>query len=114
MGTFSKTLLPSLRLSYVVVPYKLTESFHRAATRLNSVPIIMIQMAVAEFMRKGQFYKHLRKMRTAYDARRKIVVTSLSSWYSQGPKKYGLVIGFTNMKNRKKQAIEARLRLNAL
>ena len=69
VGSFSKTLYPSLRLGYVVVPQPLIDVFAKAvAAFLPGVPT-QIQAAVAEFIESGQFAVHVRAMRRTYRAR---------------------------------------------
>lgn len=76
-GSFSKTLLPSLRLGYLVLPPQLAAAA-RTAQQLRHRGVAMFeQMAVAEFMRQGHFARHLRRMMLAYKARRAALVAAL-------------------------------------
>ena len=77
LGTFSKVLSPALRLGYLVVPKKLVSVFDNACHQLNDGCPLLSQAVVAEFMQKGYFARHLRKMRTAYAKRRQMVIDSL-------------------------------------
>jgi GntR family transcriptional regulator/MocR family aminotransferase len=68
-GSFSKTLLPSLRLAYMVVPDGLID----AVTALLSLTLRFVsphdQAVLAAFMAEGHFARHMRRLRDAYAAR---------------------------------------------
>ncbi len=66
MGSFSKTLLPALRLGYLVVPKSLASTFTRAKNAMSGETPLLTQAAVAEFIDEGHFVRHLRKMRKHY------------------------------------------------
>lgn len=65
-GTFSKTLLPSLRISYMILPKSLVEPFTRFHQEQKSVVSKVVQLVLADFLAQGLFDKHLAKMRTIY------------------------------------------------
>jgi len=66
MGSFSKTLLPALRLGYLVVPKSLASIFSHAKNAMTGETPLLMQAAVAEFIEEGHFVRHLRKMRKLY------------------------------------------------
>jgi GntR family transcriptional regulator/MocR family aminotransferase len=70
IGTFSKTISPSLRLGFMVVPSHLAKAFGETAACLAPAPSIAVQHTVAEFLREGHYLRHLRKMKRLYAARR--------------------------------------------
>ncbi len=69
MGSFSKTLLPALRLGYLVVPKALVSVFAKAKNAMSGETPLLTQAAVAEFLEEGHFVRHLRKMRKHYHAK---------------------------------------------
>jgi GntR family transcriptional regulator/MocR family aminotransferase len=73
IGTFSKVLFPSLRLGYIVVPEELIDAFvsARLVTGLHSPTLS--QAVLAEFIAKGHFVRHLRRMRKLYAERQRIL-----------------------------------------
>ena len=74
MNTFSKSLAPSIRISYMVLPPHLMERFQ---TRLGfyscTVPSFE-QYTLARFLQEGHFEKHINRSRKYYKARRNRVL----------------------------------------
>lgn len=68
-GTFSKTLIPTFRLGYVIVPKGYESSFSNARTIFDRHAPLMEQMALAEFIETGRFVSHIRRMRRIYKSR---------------------------------------------
>jgi GntR family transcriptional regulator/MocR family aminotransferase len=65
-GSFSKVLLPSLRLGYLVVPPVLAEKFAAARFITDRYASILDQAAMCEFLGGGHFGRHIRRMRELY------------------------------------------------
>ncbi len=75
VGTFSKTIFPSLRIGCAVVPPELVDVFTMARA-LNDVHSSSIEQAIlAEFIAEGHFARHVRRMRTLYEQRQQILVS---------------------------------------
>lgn len=78
MNTFSKTLAPSIRISYMVLPPALMTAFQ---TRLGfygcTVPSFE-QYTLARFLSRGHFEKHINRMRKFYRTRRNTLLKTLS------------------------------------
>src|SRR5690348_5707770 len=70
IGSFSKTISPTLRLGFLVVPPELVRRFGDLAACLAPAPAAPVQRAVAEFLRGGHYLRHLRRMKRLYAARR--------------------------------------------
>ncbi|TXG00781.1 aminotransferase-like domain-containing protein [Massilia arenae] len=77
-GTFSKVLLPGLRLAYLVVPESQVTRVREMVDHLPGPGSILPQATVAEFMEQGHFARHLRRMRTLYAERRGYLVDALA------------------------------------
>lgn len=147
VGTFSKTIMPSIRTSYIVMPKQLLEKFLSTSEITETGQAFLPQKILTNFMNDGHFFKHLKKMRVLYQKRRQMVIDAvnkvfpgefyfeisdggmhivaflrigtddvklaktwhkhglqvfpLSYWYAGKNKRYGLVIGFTNIKSEK-------------
>jgi len=70
IGTFSKTISPTLRLGFLVSPPSLVAKLAEAAASLAPAPGPSTQLATAEFMRDGHYMRHLRRMKRVYAGRR--------------------------------------------
>ncbi|OCZ63123.1 DNA-binding protein [Achromobacter xylosoxidans] len=73
LGTFSKTMFAGLRMSYMVVPPQVAESFSRACASIYRPGQLHLQAALADFMADGHFSHNIKRMRTEY-AQRQIVL----------------------------------------
>ncbi|HEX6543230.1 MAG TPA: PLP-dependent aminotransferase family protein [Ktedonobacterales bacterium] len=78
IGTFSKVLLPALRLGYLVAPADLVEGFIAARRFIDVHMPSLEQMALADFIAGGHFARHLRRMRAIYHERRDALVAALT------------------------------------
>ncbi|MEK0362321.1 MocR-like pyridoxine biosynthesis transcription factor PdxR [Pseudomonas sp. CBC3] len=78
IGTFSKTINPGLRLGFVVAPTSLANRVADTAAALAPAASITSQWALAEFMRKGHYLRHLRRMKRTYTARLAALQRALS------------------------------------
>ncbi len=74
VGTFSKTIFPSLRLGCAVVPPELVEIFTTARALTDVHSSLAEQAILAEFIAEGHFARHLRRMRKLYEMRQSILV----------------------------------------
>jgi GntR family transcriptional regulator/MocR family aminotransferase len=79
LGTFSKVLYPGIKIGYMVVPAALAESFQSALYDLQRPGQLTVQAALADFIERGYFATHIRRLRQAYGERRELLVGALSS-----------------------------------
>jgi GntR family transcriptional regulator/MocR family aminotransferase len=79
MGTFSKTLLPALRIGYLVVPPDLVRVFSVARRALDLHRPLLEQAILAEFIAEGHYARHLRRMRLLYEQRQRALVSAVSN-----------------------------------
>ncbi|MDT8067431.1 MAG: PLP-dependent aminotransferase family protein [Terriglobia bacterium] len=77
IGTFSKTLFPSLRVGYLVVPRDLVSRFIAVRVASDLYPPHLYQAALADFMAQGHFARHIRRTRQLYRERRSALVDAL-------------------------------------
>ena len=78
MNTFSKTLAPSIRISYMVLPVKLMEKFRENLGFYSCTVPSFEQHTLARFLEEGHFEKHINRMRKFYKLRRDRVVAALT------------------------------------
>lgn len=80
MGSFSKSIAPSMRISYMVLPSQLMQILKKKAPFfICSVPRLN-QKVMARFLEKGHFERHLNKMRRLYKKRREFVISEIESY----------------------------------
>ena len=79
MNTFSKTLAPSIRISYLVLPEGLMQEFQRRLGFYSCTVPSFEQYTLARFLSRGHFEKHINRMRKFYRARRNRVVELLKT-----------------------------------
>ncbi|WP_053019753.1 MocR-like pyridoxine biosynthesis transcription factor PdxR [Staphylococcus haemolyticus] len=66
ISTFSKSLYPSCRIAYIVLPQKLLQSYLSMPYKESNTVPVHIQQIIANFMSSGSFERHLNKMRKIY------------------------------------------------
>jgi GntR family transcriptional regulator/MocR family aminotransferase len=78
VGSFSKTMLPTLRLGFVIVPESLRIAAQSAKFLTDWHTSLPLQAALATFIDDGLFARHVRRMRTAYQGRHEKIVEVLA------------------------------------
>jgi GntR family transcriptional regulator/MocR family aminotransferase len=78
-GTFSKVLLPSLRLAYLVVPDAQVERFEQVSQAFTGGSPELTQAIVTAFITEGHFARHIQRMRKLYAERRDLTAAGLES-----------------------------------
>lgn len=77
LGTFSKVLVPALRVGYVVIPTNLADAFVSAKAIADRHTPVLSQLALADFINDGHFEHHLRRARVQNESRRKALIEAL-------------------------------------
>ena len=77
IGSFSKTISPTIRLGFVIAPPDLVCRFAEIAACLAPAPGPAVQLAIAEFMSEGHYIRHLRRTKRAYTTRREALLEQL-------------------------------------
>ncbi|MEW9577352.1 PLP-dependent aminotransferase family protein [Bacillus toyonensis] len=79
MGTFSKSLIPSLCLSYMVLPKKLLEKYNESFIGYKQTVSRLHQHTLQLFMESGQWARHLNKVRNIYKKRHNALLMSIKA-----------------------------------
>lgn len=66
MGSLSKLLLPSLRISYMILPMPMLKIFTSNKKRMTPSASKIDQLTLAKFMEEGHYERHLRRIRKIY------------------------------------------------
>lgn len=69
MNTFAKSLAPSLRISYMVLPWELVFKFDKEFKFYSNTVSCFEQYTLAKFMKGGHFERHINRMRNIYKTR---------------------------------------------
>jgi GntR family transcriptional regulator/MocR family aminotransferase len=96
VGTFSKCMLPALRLGFLIAPRWALGALVVAKNSLDWHCSTPLQLAVAEFISEGHLTRHVRKMRAVYQERRRALTRALeeelAGWLVPVPSSYGMHI----------------------
>ncbi|MGN0335395.1 MAG: PLP-dependent aminotransferase family protein [Lachnospiraceae bacterium] len=77
LGTFSKAIAPSIRISYLILPKELLALYEAKGRCLSTTVSRFDQMIVNEFIIGGYMERHLNKMRGIYKARHDTLMNAL-------------------------------------
>ncbi|WP_394846929.1 PLP-dependent aminotransferase family protein [Pendulispora brunnea] len=77
-GTFSKTLFPSLRIGYIVLPSSLIDVARAAKWTSDWSCPNLEQVALTSFIESGDFARHLRRSRLRYASKRRVLLEELA------------------------------------
>ncbi|WP_430310122.1 PLP-dependent aminotransferase family protein [Pseudomonas sp. PONIH3] len=93
VGTFSKTLLPELRLGYAVLPPAVLQAACVAKHLSDWHSPTLQQWALARFLAEGHLNKHIRRCHEVYSARRERILArlggDLAPWFDAVPTSAG-------------------------
>jgi GntR family transcriptional regulator/MocR family aminotransferase len=79
MNTFSKTLAPSIRISYMVLPVQLMEKLQQKLGFYSCTVPSFEQHTLARFLEEGYFEKHINRMRKFYKSRRNRILAAIEA-----------------------------------
>ncbi|WP_411679691.1 PLP-dependent aminotransferase family protein [Clostridium thailandense] len=83
MGTFSKSLIPSIRISYLVLPPKLSQKYKEHYKEYKQTVSKLHQNTLYRFMKEGYFSIHINKMRTLYRKKHIILLSSIEKYMKE-------------------------------
>jgi GntR family transcriptional regulator/MocR family aminotransferase len=84
IGSASKRLAPGMRLGWMLVPSWLTWELTVAKTIEDCGSEIVGQLALRDFIARGELDRHVRRMRLRYQRRREVLLEALDRWLPDG------------------------------
>ncbi len=86
LGSFSRVLLPSVRISFLILPKGTREEYENIKAYYNQTASIAEQIALAQFLRDGHLNRHIKKMKKLYDEKRNIMKSNLEQLFKETAK----------------------------
>lgn len=83
LGNFSKSFLPGIRLSYMVLPQSLLNRYKKQFLHFESTTSLLSQLAMARFMEMGEWNRHIKRMRLVYKRKMQFLVSELKIQFKQ-------------------------------
>lgn len=80
IGTFSKSIAPAIRVSYMVLPQTLLERYRRQCSFYSTTVSRIDQKVLEEFIREGYFERYLNKMRKYYKEKHDLLLEELADF----------------------------------
>lgn len=103
IGTFSKSIAPAIRVSFMVLPQKLMERFALRCNVFSSTVSRIDQAVLNDFVREGAFERHLNRMRKVYKEKHEILLEELRPFlgdFALSGENAGLHVLLTDRKGR--------------
>ena len=79
LNSFSKTLSPSFRISFMVLPERLINLYHQDLDFFSSSVPTLNQLVLESFIKSGEYERHLNRMKNIYKAKRDYLIELLES-----------------------------------
>lgn len=77
MGSFSKVIPPSIRISYMVLPDRLREIYQKRASMYNQATSTIEQLALARYMADGHLERQIRRLRKLYNEKHALFLDNI-------------------------------------
>ncbi|MDW2796015.1 PLP-dependent aminotransferase family protein [Clostridium boliviensis] len=110
-GTFSKSIAPAIRVSYVVLPRPLCRIYQKRISFYASTVSRIDQNILYQFMSEGHYERHLNRMRAVYKAKHDLLTAGLKSFEDQFTiegEHAGLHLLLTDRKGRSEEELVAK------
>lgn len=82
LGSFSKLLLPSVRIAYTVLPNSLLSTYRLREQDYNPTASKLEQLALTEYIRNGFLEKHLRRLKKLYYEKSQTLVLAMQKTFT--------------------------------
>ncbi|MDD3220573.1 MAG: PLP-dependent aminotransferase family protein [Lachnospiraceae bacterium] len=80
LGTFSKSIAPAIRFSYMVLPKSLKEKWDDVKKAFSVTISKVDQRIMQEFIENGTYERHLNRMRNRYRTKRDLMLSCMKKW----------------------------------
>ncbi len=81
LGTFSKLLPPSIRISYAVLPDRILPLYQAIAEQYNQTSSTMEQLTMARFMEEGRLERQVRRLRRIYARKNACIESAFAEFF---------------------------------
>lgn len=92
-GTFSKTIMPGLRVSYVVLPPALLREYRKRYLNWIQGSNILTLLTLHYFIETGEYSKHIKRMNSHYERKRELLVDELNRQFKNNVSIYNIKAG---------------------
>ncbi|KEK24185.1 PLP-dependent aminotransferase family protein [Bacillus gaemokensis] len=79
IGTFSKSLMPAIRISYMVLPKRLLEVYRNNLFMYEQTVSRLHQKSLQLFMESGEWERHIRRMRKVYQKKHDVLLQTIKN-----------------------------------
>jgi len=79
LGSLSKIIPPSIRISYMVLPERLLESYQKKTSVYNQAASTIEQLALAKFMEDGHLERQIRRLRKLYYEKKLLLFAAVNN-----------------------------------
>ena len=83
MNSFSKSISPGFRVSFMVLPNQLVKRYHQYFSYFSCTVPITTQLSLESFIEKGAFEKHLNRMKLIYKHKRDTLMEKLEAYFKE-------------------------------
>lgn len=79
IGTFSKSLMPAIRMSYMVLPERLLNMYHKNLLMNDQTASKLHQNTLQLFMESGEWERHIRRMKKVYQKKHDVLLQTIKN-----------------------------------
>lgn len=80
LSTYSRTIFPSLRISYMILPDKVLEKYKERYSFYSTTVSTLDQLILNEFIISGAYSRHLNKTKALYKQKRELIINLLKPY----------------------------------
>lgn len=117
IGTFSKSIAPAIRVSFLVLPKHLMERYEKRCSCFSSTVSRIDQAVLKEFVGSGAFERHLNRMRKVYSRKHEVLLDGLKAFgrdFAVSGENAGLHVLVTDRRGYSEEWLKERARQNGV